>query len=81
MAVPAEVLAKARRAADLLARLKASQGSSEFKALVDLLQLKLEQSKDALVSCAPADLSRYQGEAVAYRRLLLELNLIANQPE
>ena len=81
MAVPAEVLAKAQRAADLVARLRAGRGSSEHQALVDLLKIKLDQAKDALVACAPADLSRYQGEAVAYRRLILELNLIDNQPE
>ena len=59
---------------EILGRLGKMAGSQGHRDFLSLIQLKLEATKDKLISSSPEDLIHLQGQAKAFHDLLIELN-------
>lgn len=68
----AQVERKARQEA-LSRQLHSGQGSHEIKTVLELLQLRMEGVKNAMLTCKPEEFLKYQGEALAYNKVILDI--------
>lgn len=65
------------RRAGLITYLQSRQQGAEFKAMVEMLESLIEESKVTLMTCTPDDFRAIQGEAQAYQRLF---NMLTRPP-
>lgn len=49
------------------------RGGYEVKAILELLQLRLDGVKNAMLTCKPDEFLRYQGEASAYDKVVRDI--------
>lgn len=53
--------------------LHTQRGSYEVKAMLELLQLRMDGVKNAMLTCRPDEFLKYQGEAVAYDKVMRDI--------